>query len=191
MANGTAAGMAPYAHLAMYKICSEDGCTEGDIVAALDTAVEDGVDVLSLSLGGPSFPFYEDGIAVGAFGAIQKGIFVSCSAGNSGPSYESLSNEAPWILTVGASTIDRSIRATALLGDHGEFDGVSLFQPKDFNSTLLPLVYPGTNGNPSSAFVLKTNGLPCTPMASAPSVSLASEFRVGVRVFYVVVVLGF
>ncbi|KAL6280220.1 hypothetical protein ACE6H2_017101 [Prunus campanulata] len=151
MANGTAAGMAPYAHLAMYKICSEDGCTEGDIVAALDTAVEDGVDVLSLSLGGPSFPFYEDGIAVGAFGAIQKGIFVSCSAGNYGPSYESLSNEAPWILTVGASTIDRSIRATALLGDHEEFDGESLFQPKDFDSTLLPLVYPGANGNPSSA----------------------------------------
>ncbi|KAL6280219.1 hypothetical protein ACE6H2_017100 [Prunus campanulata] len=133
-------------------VCSEKGCAEGDILAALDTAVEDGVDVLSLSLGGASVPFYADGIAIGAFGAIQKGIFVSCSAGNSGPFYASLANEAPWILTVGASTIDRSIKATALLGNGAEYDGESLFQPKDFSSKLLPLVYAGANGKQSSAF---------------------------------------
>ncbi|KAA8522319.1 hypothetical protein F0562_013320 [Nyssa sinensis] len=143
-ANGTAAGMAPLAHLAMYKVCS-GGCYESDILAAMDAAVEDGVDVLSLSLGAPSLPFYDDGIAVGAFGAIQKGVFVSCSAGNSGPYNASLSNEAPWILTVGASTIDRSIRATALLGNKDEIDGESIFQPHDFPPTLLPLVYPGAN----------------------------------------------
>lgn len=147
MANGTAAGMVPYAHVAMYKVCGEEGCSDADILAAMDTAVKDGVDILSLSLAGTSFPFYNEGIDVGAFTAIQKGIFVSCSAGNSGPDYKSLSNEAPWILTVGASTIDRSIRATALLGNHGELDGISLNQTNDFNSTLLPLVYPGMNDN--------------------------------------------
>uniref|UniRef100_A0A5B7AY21 Subtilisin-like protease SBT1.7 n=1 Tax=Davidia involucrata TaxID=16924 RepID=A0A5B7AY21_DAVIN len=144
-ANGTAVGMAPLAHLAIYKVCSEVGCAETDILAAMDTAVEDGVDVLSLSLGGGSVPFFADGIAVGAFGAMQKGIFVSCSAGNSGPFNASLSNEAPWILTVGASTIDRDIRATALLGNKAEIDGESVFQPSDFPPTLLPLVYPGMN----------------------------------------------
>jgi hypothetical protein len=77
---------------------------------------------------------------------------VSCSAGNNGPFYGSLSNEAPWILTVGASTIDRTIKATAQLGDGEEFDGESLFQPRDFNPTLLPLVYAGANGIMSSAF---------------------------------------
>ncbi|CAN6580774.1 unnamed protein product [Malus baccata var. baccata] len=151
-AYGTASGMAPYAHVAMYKVCGEEGCSESNILAAMDTAVEDGVDVLSLSLGGPSFPFYADGIAIGAFGAIQKGIFVSCSAGNSGPFYGSLSNEAPWILTVGASTIDRSIRAVAKLGNGGEYNGESLFQPKDFGSKLLPMVYAGANGKESSRF---------------------------------------
>ncbi|KAF2298927.1 hypothetical protein GH714_029163 [Hevea brasiliensis] len=84
-ANGTAVGMAPLAHLAIYKVCSDFGCSESDILAAMDTAVEEGVDVLSLSLGGRSAPFTADGIAVGAFGAIQNGVFVSCSAGNSGP----------------------------------------------------------------------------------------------------------
>ncbi|XVF51600.1 hypothetical protein PTKIN_Ptkin04bG0197300 [Pterospermum kingtungense] len=150
-ANGTAVGMAPLAHLAMYKVCGEL-CSESAILAAMDVAVEDGVDVLSLSLGGGSVPFYMDSIALGAFTAIQKGIFVSCSAGNEGPQYGTLSNEAPWILTVGASTIDRSISAIAKLGNGLTYDGESLFQPKDFPSTLLPLVYAGANGNESSAF---------------------------------------
>ncbi|KAK2989132.1 hypothetical protein RJ640_027206 [Escallonia rubra] len=144
IANGTAAGMAPLAHLAMYRICADD-CRESDILAAMDAAIEDGVDVLSLSLGIHSAPFFDDVIALGAFGAIEKGIFVSCSAGNSGPGNATLSNEAPWILTVGASTIDRSIRATAMLGNKEEFNGESVFQPKDFPSTLLPLAYPGMN----------------------------------------------
>lgn len=151
-ANGTAAGMAPLAHLAMYKVCSTGGCVESDIVAAMDAAVADGVDVLSLSLGGIADNFFTDGIAIGAFGAIQKGVFVSCSAGNSGPFDTTLSNEAPWILTVGASTIDRNIRATAVLGDIEEFDGESLFQPSDFPPIFLPLVYPGSNGNETLAF---------------------------------------
>lgn len=151
-ANGTAVGVAPWAHLAIYQVCSDFGCSESSILAAMDTAVEDGVDVLSLSLGGGSIPFYADGIAVGAFGAIQNGVFVSCSAGNSGPFLASLSNEAPWILTVGASTIDRSVIATARLGNGADFEGESLFQPKDFPSMLLPLVYAGANGEESSAF---------------------------------------
>ncbi|KAM5572672.1 subtilisin-like protease [Rosa sericea] len=151
MAKGTATGMAPYAHLAMYKVCSEQGCFDSDILAAMDTAVDDGVDVLSLSLGGGSASFYLDSIAIGAYGAIQKGIFVSCSAGNEGPDYNTLSNEAPWILTVGASSIDRNIRATAKLGNGQEYDGESVFQPKDFSSKQLPLVYAGAHSHDSSA----------------------------------------
>ncbi|KAL7160253.1 hypothetical protein ABFS83_01G081300 [Erythranthe nasuta] len=150
MANGTAVGMAPRAHLAMYKVCSEDGCAEADILAAMDAAIDDGVHVLSLSLGGGSADFFADGIAIGAFAAIQKGIFVSCSAGNSGPFNASLSNEAPWILTVGASTIDRRIVATAILGNRNMdgYDGQSLFQPSDFSSDkYLPLVDAGAHGN--------------------------------------------
>ncbi|CAJ2650568.1 unnamed protein product [Trifolium pratense] len=147
-AKGVAAGMAPNAHLAIYKVCNDKiGCTESAILAAMDIAIEDGVDVLSLSLGLGSLSFFEDPIAIGAFAATQKGVFVSCSAANSGPEYSTLSNEAPWILTVGASTIDRKIVASAKLGNGDEFDGETLFQPKDFSPQLLPLVYAGSNGN--------------------------------------------
>ncbi|KAJ0716233.1 putative tripeptidyl-peptidase II [Helianthus annuus] len=151
-ANGTAAGMAPLAHVAMYKVCDAIGCFGSAILAGMDAAIEDGVDVLSLSLGGASVPFYEDSIAVGAFSAIQKGIFVSCSAGNAGPVNASLANEAPWILTVGASTVDRSIRATVYLGNKDLLDGESLFQPKDFPQDYMPLVYPGLNGGQDAAW---------------------------------------
>lgn len=151
MANGTASGMAPRAHLAMYKVCTEEGCSETDILAAMDAAIDDGVDVLSLSLGGGSVDFFADGIAVGAFAAIQKGIFVSASAGNSGPISSSLSNEAPWILTVGASTIDRDIVATAVLGNKAEYNGQSLFQPANFPADQYPLVDAGAGGNETAA----------------------------------------
>ncbi|KAJ0989870.1 hypothetical protein J5N97_008226 [Dioscorea zingiberensis] len=116
----------------------------------MDAAVNDGVDVLSLSLGGSSNPFYNDSIAIGAFGAMQKGVLVSCAAGNSGPSYGTLSNEAPWILTVGASTTDRVIRTTVKLGDGQQFIGESAYQPRSFHSILRPLVYPGSI-NPRAA----------------------------------------
>nr|APH81260.1 subtilisin-like serine protease C [Hevea brasiliensis] len=141
-ANGTAIGMAPLAHLAMYKVSALDNkAGESEILAAMDAAIDDGVDVLSLSLGPGSHPFYDDAIATGAFAAIRKGIFVSCSAGNEGPLLRTLSNEAPWILTVGASTLDREIRATVLLGNNKELHGESLIQPKHFPPSSLPLVY--------------------------------------------------
>ncbi|KAL0288751.1 UNVERIFIED_CONTAM: Subtilisin-like protease SBT1.2 [Sesamum angustifolium] len=75
-ANGVASGMSPLAHLAIYKVCSEDGCFESDSMAAFDAAIEDGVDLLSISIGGISVSFYEDGIALGAFAAMENGILV-------------------------------------------------------------------------------------------------------------------
>ncbi|PIN26356.1 Cucumisin [Handroanthus impetiginosus] len=151
-ANGTAVGIAPLAHLAIYKVCSGRDCSESDVLAAMDAAIEDGVDVLSLSLGFPSVPFAFDAVALGAYSAMQKGIFVSCSAMNNGPSYDTLSNEAPWILTVGASTIDRKLRATAVLGNKEEIDGEAIVQPNNF-SQMLPLIYPGkTVTNPNAQF---------------------------------------
>uniref|UniRef100_A0A5B6YUA7 Subtilisin-like protease SDD1 n=1 Tax=Davidia involucrata TaxID=16924 RepID=A0A5B6YUA7_DAVIN len=150
-ANGTAVGMTPYAHLAIYKVCFGPDCPDSDILAGLDAAVDDGVDVISISLGSDSLPFFQDNIAIGSLAAIQKGIFVSCAAGNSGPFNSTLSNEAPWILTVGASTIDRSIKAAAKLGNGEEFNGESLFQPGDFSPKLLPLIHAGSNGKSESA----------------------------------------
>ncbi|KAK8944481.1 Subtilisin-like protease SDD1 [Platanthera zijinensis] len=141
---GTAAGVAPLAHLAMYKICGKDFCTDDAILDGIDSAINDGVDVISISLGEHSRNFYDSITGIGSFKAIRKGIFVSCAAGNDGPEMSTVTNDAPWILTVGASTTDRNVRATVKLGSGEELDGESVFQPKSGNddSSLLPLVFP-------------------------------------------------
>ncbi|XP_049400014.1 subtilisin-like protease [Solanum stenotomum] len=141
-ANGTAVGIAPRAHVAMYKVCYGYTCEEYRMIAGFDAAIGDGVDVISVSIGFEHYrpPLYDDTIAIGAYRAMEKGIFVSCSAGNSGPGSGTVANGAPWILTVGASTTDRKISAVAVLGNGAEYEGESAFQPTNFSRKLLPLV---------------------------------------------------
>ena len=141
---GTAVGVAPRAYLSIYKVCIGRDCAGSDILAGLDAAITDGVDVVSLSLGFPSRAFFNDDIAKGTFKAVEKGIFVSAAAGNVGPRRSTLFNEAPWLLTVAASTQDRSLRATVRLGNGLEFDGETIAQPKNFPSTQLPLLSGGS-----------------------------------------------
>ncbi|XP_024526543.1 subtilisin-like protease SBT5.3 [Selaginella moellendorffii] len=114
---GTARGGFPGARVAMYRVCSEAGCASDAILAAFDDAIDDGVDILSLSLGGLPLAYDEDPIAIGSFHAIERKILVSCAGGNSGPAASSVSNGAPWILTVAASTIDRHFSVDIKLGN--------------------------------------------------------------------------
>ncbi|GLJ24984.1 hypothetical protein SUGI_0478380 [Cryptomeria japonica] len=145
-ADGTARGMVPGAHLAMYKVCWDGGCYSSDILAGMDAAIADGVDVISLSIGGFSVPFYEDSVAIGAFRAVSRGVFVTCAAGNSGPYEFSVSNEAPWIMTVGAGTMDRDFPAVVRLADGRTFYGESLFPGMKIRPRFVPLVYAATAG---------------------------------------------
>ncbi|KAK3221420.1 hypothetical protein Dsin_008445 [Dipteronia sinensis] len=151
-ADGTARGMATRARVAVYKVCWIGGCFSSDILAGMDKAILDNVNVLSMSLGGGMSDYYRDSVAIGAFAAMEKGILVSCSAGNAGPSPFSLSNVAPWITTVGAGTLDRDFPAFVSLGNGQNYSGVSLFKGAALPGKLLPFVYAGnasnaTNGN--------------------------------------------
>ncbi|GFP88251.1 subtilisin-like protease sbt5.3, partial [Phtheirospermum japonicum] len=120
-ANGTAKGGSPSARVAAYKVCwtvNETGaCFDVDILAAFDKAIHDGVDVLSVSVGGDPEPFETDSIAIGSFHAVMHGIVVVSSAGNEGPGPGTVSNIAPWLITVGASTIDRRFLSYVILGN--------------------------------------------------------------------------
>lgn len=119
LATGTSKGGSPESRLAIYKVCNA-GCSGSSILAAFDDAISDGVDVLSLSLGrSPSSQpdLTTDVIAIGSFHAAEHGILVVCSAGNSGPDQNTVVNDAPWILTVAATTIDRDFQSNVLLGN--------------------------------------------------------------------------
>lgn len=146
-ARGVAAGMAPKARLAAYKVCWNAGCYDSDILAAFDAAVADGVDVVSLSVGGVVVPYHLDAIAIAAFGASDAGVFVSASAGNGGPGGLTVTNIAPWVTTVGAGTIDRDFPAEVKLGNGRTIPGVSIYSgPALSPHRLYPLVYAGGEG---------------------------------------------
>ncbi|XP_039137893.1 subtilisin-like protease [Dioscorea cayenensis subsp. rotundata] len=146
LARGTATGIAPKAHLAVYKACSIKSCSNQDIVAAIDEAIKNGVDILSLSLEGKSLPFYDDIMMIATLSAVRAKIFVCMAAGNSGPNPKTVANGAPWILTVGASTHDRRVSATVKLGNGVEVEGESGYQPSTFNATG-NIIFPGFGQN--------------------------------------------
>ena len=122
---GNASGMAPRAHIAVYKglwmtaAGTGSGTTAG-LVAAIDDAVEDGVDVINYSISGSSTSVVgPDEIAF--LYAADAGIFVSTSAGNSGDTVgvSSVAHNAPWTMTVAASTHNRgAVKTVTLGGEH-------------------------------------------------------------------------
>lgn len=153
MGSGTSSGTAPMAYLSIYKVCYPiSGCDGLDTYAAIDQAIKDGVDIISMSIsGGHNDTLYEDMISRGSMAAIQHGIIAVAAAGNDGPFPMVLSHSAPWVLTVGATTTDRRIVSVVKLGDGRTFHGESAYQPKTWNSAaLFPLEYPGKTGNVNS-----------------------------------------
>ncbi|KAH7549499.1 hypothetical protein ACOSP7_025688 [Xanthoceras sorbifolium] len=150
LAEGTARGGVPNARIAMYKVCWSFGCALADILAAFDDAIADGVDILSLSLGSDEpLQYFEDPIAIGSFHAMKNGILTSNSAGNSGPSPYTVSNYAPWTLTVAASSIDRKFVAQVVLGNGKAYTGLSINSFKLFG-TSYPLIWGGDAANYSA-----------------------------------------
>ncbi|CAM0951080.1 unnamed protein product [Alopecurus aequalis] len=140
---GRASGVARNARIAMYKACvPEVGCHSSALIAAIDAAVSDGVDLISISIGGEADdPFHDDLIAVATFGAERRGVFVVLAGGNSGPEASSVCNVAPWMTTVGAATTDRVFPAKLRLGNGVVLTGQSLYTMKSKGTSMIRLVY--------------------------------------------------
>ncbi|CAN0864086.1 Subtilisin-like protease SBT1.9 [Linum grandiflorum] len=141
-APGTARGIAPRARVSVYKAAWKYGIAESDVIAAVDQAIRDGVDVLSISLGFYSDDaFFEyDAIASATFTAVERGIFVAASAGNAGSVYNTVINAAPWLTTVGAGTVDRKFGGVLTLGNGEKIQFASLY-PGNFSSNEKDIVF--------------------------------------------------
>jgi len=165
LANGTARGgsASSSTRIAMYRVCGLDyGCPGVQILAAFDDAVKDGVDIVSISIGVRSSnqaDFVKDAIAIGAFHATQKGILVVSSAGNEGPDSQTVVNAAPWIFTVGATSIDREFLSNVVLGNGKIIKGKGITMSNLSHSAVHPLVYAGSIPDKSSYPVAASNCL--------------------------------
>ncbi|XP_019084056.1 PREDICTED: subtilisin-like protease SBT3.9 isoform X2 [Camelina sativa] len=60
-------------------------------------------------------------------GCSAKGIHVVASAGNNGPAAQTIANVSPWILTVAATTLDRSFPTAITLGNNITTLGQAIF----------------------------------------------------------------
>ncbi|KAM0935057.1 putative cucumisin [Dioscorea sansibarensis] len=138
LAAGAARGGAPRARLAIYKACwgSIGSCSEAAVLKAIDDAIHDGVDVLSLSIEGNGYP-------EGSLNAVAKGITLVFAGGNDGPSMQTIENALPWVVTVAASTIDRSFPSLITLGNGQYFHGQAI-NYEDGKETFKQLVYGGS-----------------------------------------------
>ncbi|KAG9150968.1 hypothetical protein Leryth_003087 [Lithospermum erythrorhizon] len=125
---GTFRGIAPRAHLAIYKPCfnikgsanKDDDCLFSDVVEAFDQAIHDGVDVLSASIGvqhnhGNDIDNF---LNFAAYHAAMNGIIVVAAAGNLGPGLGTMGNTSPWHITVAATSMDDGVSVPITLGNN-------------------------------------------------------------------------
>jgi hypothetical protein len=128
---GPTSGIAPRARIAVYKALwsTQDGAEASgftsDLVAAIDQAVADGVDVINYSVSGTSTNFL-DPAELAFLSAADAGVFVSASAGNDGPTASTVAHPSPWITTVAAGTHNRDGKGSVTLGNGTTYNGASL-----------------------------------------------------------------
>lgn len=128
-------GVAPHANLISYDACESDGyCSSWVVLAAVDQAVADGVDVISLSLvdSSSSNPWY-DSVAVALLNARSAGVLTAAAALDD--YYYGSTARAPWVLGVAASSHNRRF-VTSLTGLSGGSN-----PPADLAGTSLSASY--------------------------------------------------
>jgi subtilisin family serine protease len=105
-----ASGVAPHAHIIAYDVCLDlANCPTAVILAAMDQAVADGVDVVSMAIGGPALDDpWNDVFGTATLGVRDAGIFVASAAGSSMSFWAIFTPaSAPWVTAVGATTHSR------------------------------------------------------------------------------------
>jgi subtilisin family serine protease len=129
----TVSGIAPRARIAAYKACwavpgTAGSCQGVDLVAAIDQAVADGVDVINYSISGTTTNF-RDAVEIAFLAAADAGVFVAASAGNNGPTASTVAHPGPWLTTVAAGTHNRNGEGSVTLGNGVTYEGASFATP--------------------------------------------------------------
>ncbi|MEV4618110.1 S8 family peptidase [Asanoa sp. NPDC049573] len=168
---GVISGMAPAARLSIYKVLYANAAgtqsvgNSVDIVAAIDQAVADGVDVINYSIGDDNDNF--SAVELAFLNAANAGVFVATSAGNAGPGASTVDNGMPWTTTVAAGTHDRSSTKTLTLGNGQTFHGVGTGP----TAVTAPVVDARTSGLAGSTEILAAQCVSTPPQLDPAKVT--------------------
>jgi len=118
-------GVAPRANIIAYDVCQRT-CPGSALIAAINQVIIDasnlpnGIAALNYSISGGGDP-YNDPVELGFLAAVETGVYVSASGGNSGPAAGTVAHLGPWVSTTAASTHSREIPNTlgSLTSDGG------------------------------------------------------------------------
>lgn len=160
-------GVAPRANIIAYDVCYTEIstgrglCPNVSSIAAIDQAIADGVvDAINYSIGGGAQPWSE-AVSLGFLNAVDAGIYIASSAGNSGPGPNTLGHVEPWV----------SATAAAQHGRAGFSIAMSVTGPAPVPANLAPiLVNEGTGGVAFGATIPGT-----TPLLISAGINTASD----------------
>jgi subtilisin family serine protease len=160
-------GVAPHANIIAYDVCytiistGQGSCPNTATVAAVNQAVADGiVDTLNYSISGGNDP-WNDATSLAFLNAVDAGIFVAASAGNSGPGPNTMGHHEPWV----------SSTAAAQHGRGGFSIAMSVTGPAPVPANLAPvLVNQGSGGVSFGATIPGT-----TPLLISAGINTTSD----------------
>ena len=182
---GDIEGIAPKARVAAYKACwlrpgtTRAACNTSDLANAIDTAVADGVDIISYSVGSSlTRTTAPDDLALLA--AAKAGVVAVVAAGNEGPNLGTIGSPAgsPAVITAGASTRDgesnqEAIEITAPPGLTGRYAArEALFTPplEDVDPIEASLVLVDDDDTSLESGNTGTTSDACQPLVNADEV---------------------
>lgn len=173
---GWVSGVAPRAWIGVYKVFGTPGfnstTTDAALLSAIDDALEDGMDILNLSLGvDVSLRLEEDTLAQAVENATAAGAIVVVSAGNNGPGWNSIASpaNAPSAIAVGAASNARTFGWSVRFADHDPVPAV----PGNGPPPAAPV-----SGEMADVAALDSSGLACTAL---PEGSLTGKIALIVR----------
>lgn len=160
-------GVAPRANIVAFDICytviatGQGSCPSVSAVAAINQAIADGVvDVLNYSIGGGTSPWGES-VSLAFLSAVQSGIYVAASAGNSGPGPNTMGHLQPWVTSTAAS-------------QHGRGDFI--FALSVTGPGTVPAVLGSIPVNEGGGGVAHTSAIPgTTPVRVSPNIDATND----------------
>jgi subtilisin family serine protease len=174
----TMSGVAPCAAIMHYKVCQTNTCGGADIVAAIENATTDGVDVLNFSISGGASPWTDNDR--GFLDAVEGDVFVAASAGNNTQADPTVigrvNHRGPWVMTVAASTQDQIIGPSMSVVGPGSPPAAIQDMPLSPGSTTPASSTPTYSGEPLKSYPTNIEG--CTDSGGIPAGTFTDSIAV-------------